>query len=114
MTKSILIYGRDGTLVETRRRVLASNGISSGTATDRSRVEQFLAATPTELLVVCSSLDADEQESVTQFAHREASGAKCLVVIKSAGRMPQLHSEVAQVEAMAGPEIRARSAAAHL
>jgi hypothetical protein len=70
MMKRILIYGRDGVLVKTRRQVFASNGISTETAMDRLRVEQFLTTTRTDLLVLCSSLSVEEQESVMAFTHR--------------------------------------------
>jgi hypothetical protein len=104
MTKTILIYGHEGTLVGTRRQVLASHSILSATTTDRSQVERFLCRISTDLLVLCSSLGADEQEKVAQFAHTHAPGSKCLVILKPGGRIPQLYPDNMQFEALLGPE----------
>jgi hypothetical protein len=66
----ILIYGRDSTLLETRRLVLASSGFRVDTV---STLQQFQRAVeqaqpPYELFILCHTVSAEEQEEIKALA----------------------------------------------
>jgi len=72
----ILIYGRDFTLLETRRLLLASNGFRVNTVGDlkqfRYSVEQ--EQLPYELFILCHTVPEGERQAIRDMALRTSAG----------------------------------------
>jgi DNA-binding response OmpR family regulator len=61
---SVLIYGKDPVLLETRQRILARAGFRSIAVTDFDKVIPFVQQKDVTLLVLCSSLNELESGEV--------------------------------------------------
>jgi hypothetical protein len=77
---SILIFGRDLTLLQTRQLILSRHGYVTLVATDLSGVERSLRENPIRLLILCYTLDALESARSLELA-RERPATQSLLLV---------------------------------
>ncbi len=77
---SILIYGRDHDLLETRRLVLQKAGFQAWTVTNLADVEKITITQPSDLLILCHSLSREECQYALAMSHLRQPGMKNLVM----------------------------------
>jgi DNA-binding NtrC family response regulator len=77
---SILVFGRDPLLLETRRLVLEQAGFHVLSVADSAGVEKIVLAQPISLLVLCHSITDEERESVLKSAHSRRPDMKNIVL----------------------------------
>ena len=65
---SLLVYGTDRRLLDTRRMVLASVGHEVSVVSDPLSLEASLSESPFNLLILCHSLPSDEDRRVAAMA----------------------------------------------
>ncbi len=82
---TILIYGRDYDLLETRRLVLQKAGFQAWTVTNLTDAEKITVTQPSGLLILCYSLSMEECEKALAMAHSRQPAMKSLVMM---GNMP--------------------------
>jgi hypothetical protein len=72
----ILVYGRDSTLLETRRMLLASTGFEAETVSSLQQLRSALrnSEPPYELIIVCHTVPADERVEIQKLAARVRVG----------------------------------------
>jgi hypothetical protein len=72
----ILIYGRDSTLLDTRRMLLASTGFQADTASslDELRSEVRCAQPPYELVILCHTVSKEDRDSVHHLLENSGIG----------------------------------------
>jgi hypothetical protein len=85
---SILIYGREAHLLETRKWVLQSRGYRVVTIPDLAGIDLLPLAPPFALLILCHSLPAKEAQAATALAARRWPGIKDLVMTVDKSRSP--------------------------
>jgi DNA-binding response OmpR family regulator len=81
---SILIYGRDYDLLETRRLVLQKAGFQAWTVTNLADAEKITVTQPSDLLILCHSLSVEECEKALAMSHSRQPGMKNLVLMGAA------------------------------
>lgn len=81
---SILLYGHDLDLLETRRLVLEYAGFRAEVVTSLEDAEKIVTAQPANLFVLCHSLSPRECENALRLAHSRQSVMKSLVLVTSA------------------------------
>jgi hypothetical protein len=77
---SILVFGHDATLLETRRLVLKSVGFRVWTALEATLAIQILLEESIDLFVVCRSVSVEECEALLRTAHTLRPEMKNLVL----------------------------------
>jgi DNA-binding response OmpR family regulator len=85
---SILIFGHDATLLETRRLVLKSAGFRVWTAPEATLAIQILLEESIDLFVVCRSLSVEECEAILRTAHTLRPNMKNLVLSMNSSCTP--------------------------
>ena len=65
---SILVYGRDPVVLETRRMVLETTGASVVATTGWEQAQQVISNPSLDLLVLCYTLSSEDRQSILQFA----------------------------------------------
>jgi len=78
---SILIYGYDIDLLDTRRLVLEQAGFNVEVLTRLTDLEEMASAHEADLLILCHSLSSRECESALKLAHSGQRALKCLVLV---------------------------------
>ena len=78
---SILVYGRDAQLLETRRRVLELSGAHVWMATDISDIVQLGPAVRIDLIVLCHSLSTEQCDQALALAQSRWPQVQTLVLI---------------------------------
>jgi DNA-binding NtrC family response regulator len=78
---SILIYGRDADLLETRRLVLQQAGFQAWTVTNLADADKVMITQPSGLLILCHSLSVGECEKALAMSHSRQPGMKNLVLM---------------------------------
>lgn len=80
---TILVYGRDPLLLETRSWVLEEAGFAVVTSSSLVEAEQQLASPEVKLLVLCHTLSAQERTDILAVASRINPSAKRLLLTAS-------------------------------
>ena len=88
MKTSILIYGRDARLLETRKWVLQSRGYRVVTIPSLADIDLLPLAPPFALLILCHTLPAEEAEAATALASLRWPAIKALVMTIDKSRSP--------------------------
>lgn len=76
----VLIYGRDSSLLETRRMVLETIGGTVHATTDGMQAKQMIANGWPDLLILCYTLSAEDRESILNSAQALRPEIKTLVL----------------------------------
>jgi hypothetical protein len=79
---SVLIYGHDARLLESRKWVLQSWGYRALSVRSLAAINQVPLTPPIDLLVLCYSLSAEECESAIGCAKLRWSGVKELALVR--------------------------------
>ena len=79
-TASILLYGRDARLVETRSWVLEKEGFSVFSAFSLTDLQKTAAEQQVDLFLLCDSLDIELRSSALSLIHSNWPDAKRLVL----------------------------------
>jgi len=82
LSTSILIYGRDRKLLETRRWVLETAGFQVSTTAKPTEVYQAMVAQHIDLFILCHTLSAEDQGTALATAHALRPGMKNLVLVE--------------------------------
>jgi hypothetical protein len=98
---SILLFGRDHRLLETRRWVLESAGYRAKTATEREELEHLLATECFAVLILCHTLSEADAEAAIALAHAGPS-PRCLSLAAN-DLYPDFSHPVARMSARSGP-----------
>jgi hypothetical protein len=83
---SIVLYGLDEQLLQTRQMVLKSAGYKVSCATKLTQVEQALSCETTDLVVLCHSLSLEECGRAVAMAG--SHGTATLILTKDLARTP--------------------------
>lgn len=99
---SILLYGRDSTLLQSRRLVLEKCSHKVWATTDIAKADSLVDIQCPDLLIFCHSLSPEQCEQALAFAHARWPKIKVLVLTAGAsGCQDSLSDEV--LDAMEGP-----------
>ena len=79
-TGTVLIYGHDPLLLQTRRRILEQAGYTAWAAEVLDEVESIITTNAVELLIVCQTLSDEEGEAAITLAHQIRPEMKTLVM----------------------------------
>ena len=77
---SLLLYGRDQSLLHTRKLVLEIGGDNVSITTNASQVRQILNSSSIDLLVLCQTLQVDECDELAQLTRIAWPDTKVLVL----------------------------------
>jgi DNA-binding NtrC family response regulator len=80
---SIVLFGQNESLLETRRLLLSHAGFQVSTVKSLAEAEKFLFAHPRTLLVLCHSLTPQDCEEALEMAHFHQPAVKCLAITAS-------------------------------
>lgn len=80
LPSSILCYGRDITLLQTRRQVLERAGFATEIASSRQDFERCLQQYSIDLVLLCHSLDREQCERAKKTVHDQAEPALLLLL----------------------------------
>jgi len=80
LSASILIYGHDSSLLETRRLVLQHAGFQAGTVMTLEEVRKILVHRPGVLPILCYSLSAEECGQALALIHSLKPARKSLIL----------------------------------
>ena len=101
-TLSILMYGRDAQLLETRRMVLETSGHKVRTTMDLSEIDRIAAFQNFDLLILCHSLSMEQCGRALALAHSRWPSVESLILTAgAAGCTTPLTERV--LDAMQGP-----------
>ena len=100
---SVLVYGRDKGLLETRRLVLETAGFKTHTVESLAEAEKSTVAHPEGLLVLCHSLSLEECQDALLMAHSRQPGRKRLIMTAGTA-VPPLGDEDELLTAFHGPK----------
>ena len=98
---SILIYGRDAVLLETRRMILEGSGYSVTIALDLNVVQQTIHLQRIDLLLLCHSLSMDECARAIALSASNPLMKNLILIAGDNGCRSQMASQV--LDAMEGP-----------
>ena len=98
---TILIYGRDASLLETRRMVLETIGGRVCATTDFEETKQMMTEAEPDVLVLCYTLNADDRESILSSAEALRPEMKILVLIADGPASKQMSDDAFSI--FAGP-----------
>lgn len=76
----LLVFGRDSTLLETRRLVLLHSGFDVTIAVDLQKTADLLATRSFNLFILCHSLSSEDCEGALSLAHSLHPGLKNLIL----------------------------------
>ena len=79
-TISILVYGQDSALLETRRLVLQHDGFDLSVALELKTVKEALAKRTFYLFILCHSLSSQNCEGALALTRSKHSGMKNLIL----------------------------------
>ena len=79
-TRTVLIYGHDPLLLQTRRRILEQAGYTAWAAEVLDEVESIITTNAVGLLIVCQTLSDEEGEAAITLAHQIRAEMKTLVM----------------------------------
>jgi DNA-binding NtrC family response regulator len=99
---SILIYGYDHTLLETRGWVFERNGFDVGTASQITQAEQTLHSREIDLFLICHTIPSQERSSAVAAIHTIRPNVKVMLVTTAAH--PEPEGPWKTVDALAGTE----------
>lgn len=85
---SVLIFGYDKGLQETRQWVLQTRGYHVTIALDRDALADLPGTRGVDLLLVCHSVPRAERESAIAFARSRWPGCRHLTLTPDQGRIP--------------------------
>ena len=77
---SILLYGRDGHLLETRRLILESSNFQVRTVSSLLALNETISTHQIDILILCHSLSSEECKRALDVAHVHSPGIKTLVL----------------------------------
>jgi DNA-binding NtrC family response regulator len=80
MSSSVLVYGRDATLLEVRRLVLERVGLHVSIATKSTDVQRMISAEQIDLLIVCHTIAEEETGKVLSVMHKLRPKMKGLIL----------------------------------
>src|ERR1700733_8444775 len=92
----ILVYGRDSTLLDTRRLVLASSGFRVNTVSDLQQFQRSVeqARPPYELFILCHTVPPAELEIIRALAAGLGTGLYYLEKMEAPARLIHNASEM--------------------
>ena len=91
---TVLIYGRDPVLLETRRLILARSGLKPVTVLDLPQAHRIIKSLNVDLLILCSSVSDEESVLVLEELRRLGkSKTKTLVLRKDGTRLASQPTE---------------------
>ena len=114
---TLLMFGHDEALMETRKWVLQSRGYRVVTVENLAGISAMSATTPVALILLCHTLSAAESETAVLLAHSRWPDAPHLALTEMSARAhggilgQLLHSEdgpaklISQVEDLVRPKI---------
>jgi DNA-binding NtrC family response regulator len=102
MPTTILIYGRDAGLLETRQWLLERSGYRVLTTTEFPEVKRIVAEEGIDLLILCHSLSSAEAEEALGVAKEHGGRVHTLIMAAFTGSRPLGEPDVV-IEAMDGP-----------
>ncbi len=79
-TGTVLIYGHDPLLLQTRRRILEQAGYTAWAAEVLDEVDSIITTNAVGLLIVCQTLSDEEGEAAITLAHQIRPEMKMLVM----------------------------------
>ena len=86
---SILVYGSDKLLLDTRTMVLENAGFRVFSATESEDAETIIETQGIALIVLCHSLSPQRCEAALRFANALQPAVKTLVLTAGAGTCPE-------------------------
>jgi CheY-like chemotaxis protein len=109
--RSILLFGKDAMLLQTRRWLLERSGYVVRTASDLTELDRMSAEGPVDLLILCHSLSVEEAALAEAVVSSRYARVKILaLVIGTSRRGDALHAAtVATNEGPAGLLLRVES-----
>jgi hypothetical protein len=99
---SILLYGRDSSLLNTRELILQRAGYRVFTATDLSEIDSVLQGESVDLLILCHSLTLEQCGRALAFCHSRWPFVKSLLLAAPGSWCAKGKRELV-FEASAGP-----------
>ena len=79
-SSSILIYGHDAGVLETRRLLLESVGFTVTAAMEPATISQLLNGPAFDLSVLCHTLSREERDPLTRGAEERKPGMKIIIM----------------------------------
>ena len=110
---SILVFGRDPSLLETRAWILEKTGAIVLSATSLSQVEKIAASRNIRLLVICHSVSPADCEELLAFVNSERPETEKLLMTANTPVCP-LGQKERTVSAFSGPSVLLEAATAML
>jgi len=86
---SVLIYGYDVSLLETRSWVLGRNGFEVGKASHLREAEAVASARPIDLFLMCHTIPAQERRSAVAAIQAVRPQAKVMLVTTATHPVPE-------------------------
>jgi DNA-binding response OmpR family regulator len=99
---SVLIYGYDPKLLETRGWVLERNGFKVGIATHIEEATQIAETQPIDLLIICHTIPAEERRNIATVIQAVRPQVKVMLITTPSNPAPGGPWET--VDALAGTE----------
>jgi DNA-binding NtrC family response regulator len=100
---SILLFGRDPMLLQTRQWLLEARGYRVRTPSDLGELERMASDGPVDLLILCHSLSAEDSVRAAAAVSSRQPRARILVLTgSSSSQMMGLHA--ATMDSGDGPE----------
>jgi DNA-binding response OmpR family regulator len=99
---SVLIYGFDHTLLETRCWVFERNGFEVGTASDIAQAEEVLKVRLIDLFLICHTIPRLERRKAVAAIHAIRPQVKVMLVTTASH--PEPEGPWKTVDALAGTE----------
>jgi len=100
---SVLVYGRDAQLLETRRWVLEHAGMKVTTTTDLGQMESILVNEAIDLFILCHTLSPEEGDLCLMKVHTLRPTIKKLVLTANTP-LGSLGPREPQISAFDGPK----------
>jgi hypothetical protein len=99
---TILVYGSDEALLETRTMVLENAGLRVLTTLKRADTEAIIESGEILLVVLCHSLASDDCEAILTFANGRTPPLRTLVLTAGESKCSE-HSPTESISAFDGP-----------
>jgi hypothetical protein len=111
----ILVYGRDSSLLHTRRLVLAAAGYDTDTVSDLRLLRQFIERSdpPYELLILCHTVPVEERAVISSITRNAKLGLYQLQRMEPPPRLVGTASSLMQNQPKSPPTQSTRHAHAH-
>jgi len=91
---TVLIYGHDPLLLQTRSRILKQAGYTVWTAEVLDEVKAIIGANAVVVLIICQTLPDEEGEAVIKLAHQLRPEMKTLVMSLARQRLLKTSREI--------------------